>query len=73
MKLVICTKLQVNQMNCVESRRGGGVRLTPPSLKASCNYFFFEVKKNCDLTILQVIATVRSSGVSNIKAEQQRS
>ena len=28
-------------MNCVESRRaGGGIRLTPPSLKASCNYFF---------------------------------
>ena len=28
MKLVICTKFQVNRMNCVESRRG--VRLTPP-------------------------------------------
>ena len=24
MKLVICTKFQVNGMNCVESRRGGG-------------------------------------------------
>ena len=23
-KLVICTKFQVNQTNCVESRRGGG-------------------------------------------------
>ena len=29
MKLVICTKFQVNRMNCVENRRGGGVRLTP--------------------------------------------
>ena len=37
MKFVICTKFQVNRMNCVESR--GGVRLNPP-LKASCNYFF---------------------------------
>ena len=24
MKLVICIKFQVNQMNCVESRKGGG-------------------------------------------------
>ena len=24
MKLAICTKFQVNRMNCVESRRGGG-------------------------------------------------
>ena len=40
MKLVICTKFQVNQMNCVESRRAGA-RLTPP-LKASCNYFFWK-------------------------------
>ena len=32
MKLAIYTKFQVNRMNCVESRRGGGgVRLTPPS------------------------------------------
>ena len=29
MKLVICTKFQVKQMNCVESRRGR-FRLTPP-------------------------------------------
>ena len=43
MKLVICTKFQVNRMNCVESRWGGGFRLIPtPPLKASCNYFFFE-------------------------------
>ena len=28
MKLVTCTKFQVNRMNFVESR-GGGVRLTP--------------------------------------------
>ena len=27
MKLAVCTKFQVNRMNCVESRRG--VRLTP--------------------------------------------
>ena len=31
MKLVICTKFQVNQMNCVESRRGGGPIDPPPS------------------------------------------
>ena len=30
MKLVICTKFQVNRMNCVESRRGGGP-IDPPS------------------------------------------
>ena len=42
MKLVICTKFQVNRMNCVEVEEGGGARLTPPPLKASCNYFFFE-------------------------------
>ena len=29
MKLVICTKFQVNRMNCVESRRGGGP-IDPP-------------------------------------------
>ena len=30
MKLVICTKFQVNRMNCVESRRGGGGPIDPP-------------------------------------------
>ena len=30
MKLAICTKFQVNQMNCVESRRGGGPIDPPP-------------------------------------------
>ena len=30
MKLVICTKFQVNRMNCVESRRGGPID-PPPS------------------------------------------
>ena len=40
MKLVICTKFQVNRMNCVESRRGGGRSdCPPPPLKASFNYF----------------------------------
>ena len=33
MKLVVCTKSQVNRMNCVESRRGGGGSDCPfPSL-----------------------------------------
>ena len=31
MKLVICTKFQVNRMNCVESRRGGPIDTPPPS------------------------------------------
>ena len=30
MKLAMCTKFQVNRMNCVESRRGGGP-IDPPS------------------------------------------
>ena len=38
MKLVVCTKFQVNRMSCVESRRGDPI--DPPPLKASCNYFF---------------------------------
>ena len=53
MKLVICTKFQVNRMNCVESRRGGGVPIDPPSIKASCNYFFWKasrVKLKCVAT-----------------------
>ena len=37
MKLVICTKFQVNRMNCVESRRG--VRLTPPPLRLRVTIF----------------------------------
>ena len=38
MKLAMCTKFQVNRMNCVESRRGGGGGgpIDPP-FKASCN------------------------------------
>ena len=44
MKFVICTKFQVNRTNCVESRRGG-VRLTPPPLKASFNYFFWKASR----------------------------
>ena len=39
MKLVICTKFQVNRTNCVESRRGEGV------LEASCDNFFFEASR----------------------------
>ena len=42
MKLAICTKFQVNQMNCVESRRGGPI---DPPLKASCNYFFLKASR----------------------------
>ena len=30
MKLAICTKFQINRMNCVESRRGAGP-IDPPS------------------------------------------
>ena len=46
MKLVICTKFQVNRTNCVESRRGGGpIDRPPPPLEASCNYFFFEASR----------------------------
>ena len=45
MKLVICTKFQVNRMNCVESRRGGGSDRPPRALKASCSYVFFEALK----------------------------
>ena len=45
MKLVICTKFQVNRMNCVESRRGGGQIDIHPPLEVSCNYFFFEASR----------------------------
>ena len=31
-------------MNCVKSRKGGPI-YTPPPLKASCNYFFFEASR----------------------------
>ena len=30
MKLAICTKFQVNRMNCVESRKGGPIDPPPP-------------------------------------------
>ena len=36
MKLVICTKFQVNLMNYVENRRGGG---------GPTDYFFFEASR----------------------------
>ena len=45
MKLVICTKFQVNQMNFVESRKGGGPIEPPPPLEASYNYFLFEASR----------------------------
>ena len=43
MKLAICTKFQVNRMNCVESRRGG-VRLTPPSMLI-VSFFFYKASR----------------------------
>ena len=37
--LIICAKYLVNRMNSVKSR-GGEVRLTPPPLMPSCDFFY---------------------------------
>ena len=39
MKLAICTKFQVNRMNCVESRRGGGPIDPPPPSRLCVTIF----------------------------------
>ena len=58
MKLVICTKFQVNQINCVESRRGRGGFAWPPHpppppsrLRTVCNYFFFDCSRLLGLIV----------------------
>ena len=42
MKLAICTKFQVNRMNCVESRRKGPIDPLPPPSRLRVTIFFFE-------------------------------
>ena len=39
MKLAICTKFQVNRMNCVESRRRGGDPIDPPPSRLRVTIF----------------------------------
>ena len=57
MKLVICTKFQVNRMNCVESRRGG-IRLTPPPSRLRVTIFYrrlLGLNITCNVLVYNII------------------
>ena len=45
MKLVMCAKFDVNRMNCVETRRGGGGAIdpTPPPSRLFVTIFSFRL------------------------------
>ena len=52
MKLALCTKFQVNWMNCVESRRGGGAIDLPPSRLRVTIFFWKAARVNICIGIV---------------------
>ena len=64
MKLALCTKFQVNLMNCVETRKGGGPIDPPPPSRLRVTIFS---RRLLGLMCLNVCLIYRKLGRNRIK------